>query len=116
MHRRPRHQTSRKRRQRKLGIGPATPRRNLQPANAPIKVRDPLPRDEKEVRHLAARANWPVPDRFAAEFMRYFYAALAREGANVTGALRAAQLQARDSALWGSPYYWGAFSLTTTAL
>ena len=61
-------------------------------------------------------ATWPVPDTFSAEFMRDFYAALAREPGSPAAALRTAQLQARRSLLWNDPYYWAAFSLTTLRL
>jgi CHAT domain-containing protein/tetratricopeptide (TPR) repeat protein len=61
-------------------------------------------------------ATWPVPDAFAAEFMRDFYNALARDPRSPAGALRAAQLQARKSRVWSDAYYWSAFSLTTLRL
>lgn len=61
-------------------------------------------------------STWPVPDAFAADFMRDFYGALARDPRSPAGALRAAQLQARKSLLWNDPYYWSAFSLTTLRL
>jgi CHAT domain-containing protein len=61
-------------------------------------------------------STWPVPDRFAAEFMKTFYDALVNRRENAAGALRAAQLQARRSLLWSHPRYWAAFSLTSATL
>jgi CHAT domain-containing protein/tetratricopeptide (TPR) repeat protein len=61
-------------------------------------------------------ATWPVPDTFAAQFMHDFYDALNRDPGAPAAALRTAQLQARKSMLWSSPYYWAAFSLTTFRL
>jgi CHAT domain-containing protein len=61
-------------------------------------------------------ATWPVPDAFAVEFMGDFYGTLVRDPGSPAAALRAAQLRARSSLLWNSPYYWAAFSLTTFRL
>jgi CHAT domain-containing protein/tetratricopeptide (TPR) repeat protein len=58
-------------------------------------------------------STWPVPDAFAAEFMRDFYAALSQPPRSPAAALRAAQLKARQSQMWSDPYYWATFSLTT---
>jgi CHAT domain-containing protein len=61
-------------------------------------------------------STWPVPDAFAAEFMRNFYAALAKPPRSPAAALRSAQQTARQSLMWKDPYYWATFSLTTLRL
>jgi CHAT domain-containing protein len=58
---------------------------------------------------------WPVSDRATALFMKEFYRSLKNEGANYAGALRNAQLALRRSANYRNPYYWGAFTLISSA-
>lgn len=61
-------------------------------------------------------STWPVPDAFAAEFMRDFYGALSQPPRSPAAALRSAQRKARESLMWSEPYYWATFSLTTLRL
>jgi CHAT domain-containing protein len=61
-------------------------------------------------------STWPVPDAFAAEFMRDFYASLSQPPRSPAAALRSAQRKARQSLMWSDPYYWATFSLTTLRL
>jgi CHAT domain-containing protein len=61
-------------------------------------------------------STWPVPDAFAAEFMRDFYDSLWQPPRSPSAALRAAQRKARQSLMWSDPYYWATFSITTLRL
>ena len=58
--------------------------------------------------HGVIGSAWKVPDDRTAELMLHFYAALLGKGMRASAALRAAQLEARDSA---RSYAWAAFSL-----
>jgi CHAT domain-containing protein len=54
---------------------------------------------------------WDVNDRSTASLMREFYRGLLHQKLSPAAALRAAQLQMRQSAAWSSPYFWAAFAL-----
>src|SRR5207244_4458004 len=52
---------------------------------------------------------WTVDDRGTAELMGRFYRKLLSEHRTPAAALRAAQLELRESQRWSSPYFWAAF-------
>jgi CHAT domain-containing protein len=54
---------------------------------------------------------WKVDDNATAEFMNYFYAAILRDGATPSSALRTAKLEMRKQARWHEPFYWAGFIL-----
>ncbi|HWW62511.1 MAG TPA: CHAT domain-containing protein, partial [Thermoanaerobaculia bacterium] len=54
---------------------------------------------------------WDVKDQATAAFMKHFYRALLADRLPAGAALRRAQLAVRSDPRWGSPYYWGAFTL-----
>ena len=54
--------------------------------------------------------HWPVADRASAEFMRYFYEALARKGIdNAASALYSAQKRLSRHPRYKDPFYWGGY-------
>ena len=53
---------------------------------------------------------WNVDDRATAELMSKFYRKMLAEQLSPIAALRAAQLELRETTEWRSPYYWAAFT------
>jgi CHAT domain-containing protein/Flp pilus assembly protein TadD len=54
---------------------------------------------------------WRINDRATAEFMRYFYEALFKQGVSPSKALRSAQIRMWEANKGSVPHYWSAFIL-----
>ncbi len=54
---------------------------------------------------------WKVEDEATAEFMKWFYAGILKEGKSAAEALRVAQMAIQQQKRWQSACYWAAFSL-----
>jgi CHAT domain-containing protein/tetratricopeptide (TPR) repeat protein len=61
--------------------------------------------------HRVVASLWSVQDKATSELMTNFYRNLLKKKLPPGAALREAQLSMLQTARWGSPYYWAAFSL-----